>query len=183
MRAQGKLGAYTFPKGAPHPAARQLREGRETEEIGEEKMTAEASGTRPIPSSRSRPFCSADSRHLLLLHGLPIFAPSAGASDIQPRVLTRGSMPPMVGPMPRRGLPASASTWALRLLPLHTSLPEARPITLSHRLKGTSFPLLCMSFLEVWIILPICLCFGSWTWMIYSCDVGCCLCLDNWIGV
>jgi len=124
VRAQGKLGAYTFPRGAPHPAARQLREGRETEEIGEEKMAAEAPGTRPVPSSRSRPFCSADSRHLLLHHGLPISAPSAGASDIQPRVLTRGSAPPTVGPMPRRGLPASASTWAL--LHLLASLPAGQ---------------------------------------------------------
>ena len=120
----GEIGRLYFPRGTPHPTACQLREGRETEEIGEEKMAMEAPGTCPVPSSRSRPFCSTDSWHLLLLHGLPIFALSASASDIHPRVLTHRSMPPTVGPMPHRGLLASASTRAL--LHLLASLPAGQ---------------------------------------------------------
>ena len=58
MRAQGKLGAYTFPRGAPHPAARQLREGRETEEIGEEKMAAEAPPIQPLSPLLLRRFAA-----------------------------------------------------------------------------------------------------------------------------
>jgi hypothetical protein len=68
------------------------------------------------------------------------------------------------------------------------SRPGPSPFTKAHEylfsppLLFSAFPVLSFLCSEVWIILLICLCFGSWTWMIYSYDVVCFLCLDNWIG-
>ena len=86
----GEIGRLYFPQGRAPPCSSSIERGEGNRgDWGKRRWLR-----KHLPSSRSRPFCSANSRHLLLLHGLPISAPSAGASDIQPHILARGSTPP-----------------------------------------------------------------------------------------
>jgi hypothetical protein len=126
LHTQGKSRAFCCS--TTHPAARQLREGKEREEIGEEKTTVVAPGML-LP---------------LLLCRFAAHASAPRPSDLC-SIIPSCPRPPTYAAMPCRGLPASASTWAQCLLPLLASLPAGQAQRPSLRLTSTYSPFLCSS--------------------------------------